>query len=70
MREEYIDQGNNRLIRQAASYYRDARRNVEFYQGLDSTVLQEMSQKHLLHRKKELRSPVFNGMNCTDRRRK
>ena len=70
MREEYIDQGNHRLIRQVASYYCDARRNVEFYQELDSTVLQEMNQKHLLHWKRELRSLIFNGMNCTDRRRR
>ena len=63
-----VTQANHRLITQVASYYNDAKENLEFYQEVNSTVLQEMSEEHLEHWKCELRSLIFNGMNCSDER--
>ena len=66
--QDHATQANYRLIAQVVEYYNDAKENIEFYQEINSPVLQEMSQNHLLHWKKELRSLIFNGMNCTDER--
>lgn len=66
--QDHATQANYRLIAQVAEYYSDARENLEFYKEVNSTTLQEMSQDHLLHWKEELRSLIFNGINCHDRR--
>ena len=65
---EYATQANHRLIAQVAEYYNDASNNIEFYQKVNSTSLQEMSKEHLQHWKSELKALIFNGMNCTDGR--
>ena len=59
---------NYRLIAQVAEYYNEARESIEFYKEVNSTTLQEISQEHLQHWKSELRSLIFNGLNCTDKR--
>lgn len=66
--QDNATQANHRLIAQVSEYYNDTKENLEFYQGLNSTSLVEMSQGHLLHWKKELYQLIFNGMNCHDRR--
>ncbi len=64
----HATEANHRLITQVASYYNDDKENVEFYKDINSMPLQEMSKDHLLHWKSELRSLIFCGMNCTDKR--
>ena len=66
--QDHATQANYRLIAQVAVYYNDAINNIEFYKEVNSTTLQEMSQEHLQHWKSELRSLIFDGMNCTDKR--
>lgn len=66
--QDHATQANYRLIAQVAEYYNDTRENIDFYKELNNTTLQEMSQEHLQHWKSELRSLIFNGMNCTDER--
>ena len=63
-----VTQANHRLITQVASYYNDAKENLEFYQEVNSISLQEMTYEHMMHWKKELRSLIFNGLNCSDKR--
>ena len=65
---DHATEANHRLIVQVAGYYRDAKENLEFYKEVNSTTLQEMSQDHLLHWKNELRSLIFRGLNCTNKR--
>ena len=65
---DHATQANYRLIAQVSEYYNDARENIKFYKEVNSTTLQEMSQKHLQHWKGELKSLIFNGINCTDKR--
>ena len=65
---DHATQANSRLITQVSEYYNDARENIEFYKELNSTTLQEISQGHLQHWKGELKSLIFNGMNCHDGR--
>ena len=63
---DHATEANHRLIAQVAEYYNDAKENLEFYKEVNSTVLKEMSQDHLLHWKRELKSLIFDGMNCCD----
>ena len=65
---DHATEANHRLITQVAEYYNDAKENLEFYKEVNSTVLQEMSEEHLEHWKCELRSLIFCGMNCIDKR--
>ena len=67
-RIDHATQANHRLIAQVAEYYNDTRENMMFYQEINSTLLQEISRDHLLQWKNELRSLIFNGMNCHNRR--
>ncbi len=63
-----LTEANHQLIKQVASYYIDAKENVDFYKEVESTSLQEMSIEHLHHWKSELRSLIFCVMNCTNKR--
>ena len=65
---DHATQANYRLIAQVAEYYNDASNKIEFYKDVNSTTLQEISQGHLQHWKSELKSLIFNGLNCTDKR--
>ena len=65
---DHATEANHRLITQVATYYNDAKENIEFYKEVNSTVLQEISEEHLEHWKCELISLIFNGMNCSDER--
>ena len=67
--QDNATQANHRLIAQVAEYYNDARENIEFCKEVNSTTLQEMSHEHLQHWKSELHRLMFNGLNCTDKRR-
>ncbi len=67
MLQSYASQANRKLIAQAAGYYNDAKENLAFYREIDSPALQKLSREHLMHWKKELRSLIFSGMNCTGR---
>jgi len=66
--QEHATKANHELIAQVAKYYNDAKENLEFYNEVNSISLQEMSKDHLRHWKNELRSLIFNGMNCIDQR--
>ena len=57
-------EANHRLIAQVATYYNDAKENLEFYKEVNSISLQEISKEHILHWEKELHDLIFNGMNC------
>ncbi len=59
---------NDRLIALVANYYNQTRRDLEFYRKIDSELLQELTREHLRHWKRELRSLIFNGLNCQDER--
>ena len=65
--QDHATEANHKLIAQVAEYYNDARENIEFYKEINSITLQEMTYEHMMHWKKELRSLIFNGMNCYDR---
>ncbi len=67
-RTDHATEANHRLITQVASYYNEARENIDFYKEIDCTELQELSRSHLQHWKEELRSLIFNGMNSIDER--
>ena len=64
---DHATEANHRLITQVATYYNDAKENLEFYKEINSISLQEMSTDHLMHWKKELHDLIFNGMNCHKR---
>jgi len=66
--EEYVAEGNHKLITQVAEYYNDTLKDIEFYQEVNSQALVDMSHEHLLQWKDRLRVLIFNGMNCTDKR--
>ena len=66
--QDHATEANYRLIAQAAEYYNHAINNIDFYKELNSITLQEISKVHLLHWKSELKSLIFNGMNCTNKR--
>ena len=66
--QDHAAQANHRLIAQVATYYTDASNKIEFYKEVNNATLQEMSQEHLQHWKSELKSLIFNGMNCTDKK--
>ena len=66
--QDYATEASHRLITQVAGYYNNTLRDLELYRELDSSTLVKLSQEHLQDWKNELRSLIFNGMNCTDKR--
>jgi hypothetical protein len=65
---DHATEANHSLIAQVATYYNSTKESIDFYKELNSSVLQEMSEEHLQHWKRELRSLIFYGMNCSDER--
>ena len=66
--QEYRALANSKLISQVAEYYRRTRCDLEVYQEMNFTVLENVATEHLMHWRKELHELIFDGMNCHDRR--
>ena len=66
--EDYETVVNHRLISQVSEYYNHTLRDLEFYRALNNATLQNLSHEHLHYWKNELKSLIFNGMNCTSER--
>ena len=62
-----LTEANHRLITQMATYYNDAKKDVEFYKEFNSPTLETLRREHLMHWKKELHTLIFDGMNCSER---
>ncbi len=57
--EEQRQKSNNSLIEQVAGYYNSTLRDIEDYQDMRYTVLEDMAKEHLMHWKKELRRLIL-----------
>ncbi len=61
-RTNTIDQANLGLIKDVAGYYNEISNDLELYQDMNYTVLENQAKEHLMHWKKELRRLILGRL--------